>query len=55
MIWAGYVARMEVPVLVGLLEGKRPLGRSRSRWEDNIKFDLAEGGWGHGPDRVGLG
>ena len=27
-------------------EGKRPLGRSRCRWEDNIKMDLQEGGCG---------
>jgi hypothetical protein len=29
-------------VLVGRLEGKRPLGRPRCRWEDNIKMDLRE-------------
>ena len=29
-------------VLVGKPEGKRPLGRSRRRWEDNIKMDLEE-------------
>jgi hypothetical protein len=29
-------------VLVGRLEGKRPLGRPRRRWEDNIKMDLKE-------------
>jgi hypothetical protein len=29
-------------VLVGRLEGKRPLGRRRRRWEDNIKMDLGE-------------
>jgi hypothetical protein len=29
-------------VLVGRLEGKRPLGRRRNRWEDNIKMDLGE-------------
>jgi hypothetical protein len=44
---AGHVARMEevrgVPwVLVGKPEGKRPLGRPRRRWEDNIKMDLQE-------------
>jgi hypothetical protein len=33
-------------VLVGKPEGKRPLGRSRRRWEDNIKMDLQEMGWG---------
>ena len=31
-------------VLVGKPEGKRPLGRSRLRWEDNIKMDLQEVG-----------
>jgi hypothetical protein len=31
-------------VLVGRLEGKRPLGRTRRRWEDNIKLDLMEKG-----------
>ena len=33
-------------VLVGKLEGKRPLGRPRRRWEDNIKLDLQEVGGG---------
>ena len=33
-------------VLVGKPEGKRPLGRPRRRWEDNIKMDLQEVGWG---------
>jgi hypothetical protein len=33
-------------VLVGKPEGKRPLGRSRRRWEDNIKRDLREVGYG---------
>ena len=33
-------------VLVGTPEGKRPLGRPRRRWEDNIKMDLREVGWG---------
>jgi hypothetical protein len=33
-------------VLVGKPEGKRPLGRSRCRWEDNIKMDLQEVGGG---------
>jgi len=34
-------------VLVGKSEGKRPLGRSRRRWEDNIKMDLQEVGCGY--------
>jgi hypothetical protein len=47
MRWAGHVARMGVGrgayrVLVGRPEGKRPLGRPRRRWEDNIKMDLGE-------------
>ena len=45
MRWAGHVARMGEDrvvhrVLVGKPEGKRPLGRPRRRWEDNIKMDL---------------
>jgi hypothetical protein len=39
---------------VGKPEGKRPLGRSRRRWEDNIKMDLREIGWG-GMDWIDLG
>jgi hypothetical protein len=33
-------------LLVGKPEGKRPLGRPRCRWVDNIKMDLGEVGWG---------
>ena len=49
MRWAGHVARMGEGrgvhrVLVGKPEGKRPLGRPRCRWEDNIKMDLQEVG-----------
>ena len=48
---AGHVARMGEGrgvhrVLVGKPEGKRPLGRPRPRWEDNIKMDLREVGGG---------
>ncbi|KAJ4445713.1 hypothetical protein ANN_12398 [Periplaneta americana] len=48
--WAGHVARMgesrnAYRVLVRRLEGKRPLGRPRRRWEDNIKMDLREVGY----------
>jgi hypothetical protein len=51
--WAGYVARMGEErgvhrVLVGKPEGKRPLGRPRRRWEDNIKMDHQEVGGGRG-------
>jgi hypothetical protein len=51
MRWAGHVARMVggrnvYRVLVGKPEGKRPLGRPRLRWEDGIKMDLEEIGWG---------
>ena len=40
-------------VLVGKPEGKRPLGRPRSRWADNIRMDLQEVGCGH-MDWIGL-
>jgi hypothetical protein len=33
-------------ILVGKPEGKKPLGRPRCRWEDNIKMDIREIGWG---------
>jgi hypothetical protein len=33
-------------ILVGRPEGRRPLGRPRRKWEDNIKMDLQEVGWG---------
>jgi hypothetical protein len=47
MRWAGHVAhrgegRSVYRVLVGRPKGKRPLGRPRQRWEDNIKMDLSE-------------
>ena len=45
--WAGHVARMEegrsaLKILAGKPTGKRPLGRPRRRWEDNIRMDLEE-------------
>jgi hypothetical protein len=46
--WAGHVAYMGD--LVRKPEEKSPLERPRSRWEDNIKMDLQEVGWGHGLD-----
>ena len=64
MRWAGHVARMGEGrgvhrVLVGKPEGKRPLGRSRRRWEDNISMDVQEvgGGCGNGWSwlRIGTG
>jgi hypothetical protein len=50
MRWAGHVAQMgetrnESRILMGKPEGKRPLGRPRRRWVDNIKMDLKEIGW----------
>jgi hypothetical protein len=53
MRWAGHVARMGEDrgvyrVLVEKPEGKRPLGRQRRRWENNIKMDLQEVGGGGG-------
>ena len=58
MRWARHVARMGEgrdvhSVLVGKPEGKRPLGRPRRRWEDNITMDLQEMGGGCG-DRMEL-
>jgi hypothetical protein len=58
MRWAGHVVSMGVErgvhrVLVGKPEGKRPLGRPRRSWEDNIKMDLQEVGGGRG-DRMEL-
>jgi len=51
MRWAGHVARMlqgkgVYRVLVGKSEGNKPLTRTRFRWEDNIKMDLQEVGYG---------
>jgi hypothetical protein len=48
---AGHVARMEevrgaYNILVGRPEGRRPVGRPRRRWENNIKMDLREIGFG---------
>ena len=59
--WAGHVARMGerrgvYGVLVKKPEGKKPLGRPRHRWEDNIKVDLQEVRCGgYGLDRAGSG
>jgi hypothetical protein len=51
MIWEGHVARMgekrnAYRLLVGKPEGKRPLGRPRRRWVDNIRMYIGEVGWG---------
>ena len=56
--WMGHVVRMGerkgiYRVLVGKPEGKRPLGRCRHRWEDNIKMELQEVGCG-GMDGIEL-
>jgi hypothetical protein len=58
MRWAGYVARMGEErgvyrVLVGKPEGRRPLGRPRRRWMNNIRMDLQEVGCGY-MDWIGL-
>jgi hypothetical protein len=58
MRWAGQVARMgenrnSYKLLVGRPEGRRPLGRTRRRWVDNIRMDLGEMGSG-GVDWIGL-
>jgi len=59
MRWAGHVARMGEErgfcrALVGKLEGKRPLGRPRRRWVNNIRMDLQEVGIWTGLDWTGL-
>jgi hypothetical protein len=58
MRWAGNVARMGEKMngyrlLVGKPEGKRPLGRSRRGWVDNIRMNLGKVGWGD-VDWIGL-
>jgi hypothetical protein len=58
MRWAGHVVRKGAKrkaynILLGNTERKRPLGRLRRRWEDNIKMDLTEIGWG-GMDWIDL-
>jgi hypothetical protein len=58
MRWVGHVARMGESrgvygFLVGKPEGKRPLGRPRHKWENNIKMDLQEVGCG-GTDWIEL-
>jgi len=58
MRWAGHVARMGEErgvyrVLVGKPEGKRPMGRHRRRWVDNIMMGLQEVGCGY-MDWIGL-
>jgi hypothetical protein len=58
MRWAGHVVRMgekrnAYRLLVGKPEGKRPLGRPRRRWMDNIRMDLGEVGWSD-VDWIGL-
>jgi hypothetical protein len=56
--WVGNVARMGEKrivyrLLVGKPEGRRPLGRPRRRWVDNIRMNLVEVGWGD-VDWIGL-
>jgi hypothetical protein len=58
MRWSGHVARMgerrnAYRLLVGKPEGRRPLGRPRCRWLDNIRMDIVEMGWGD-VDWIGL-
>jgi hypothetical protein len=56
---AGHVARMEERkgahrTTVGKSKGRRPLGRHRRRWEDNIKMNVWEVGWAGGADWIHL-
>jgi hypothetical protein len=59
MRWVGYVSRMREKrtsysrLMVEKPEGKRPLGRPRRRWVDNIRMDLVEVGWSD-VDWIGL-
>jgi hypothetical protein len=59
MSWVGHVARMGEKrgvyrIFVGEPDGKRPFGRPRRRWEDNIKVDIQDVGLGeYGKDRAG--
>jgi len=58
MRWVGHVSRMGEEwgvyrVLLGKPEGKRPLGRPRRRWVDNVRMDLQEVGCGY-MDWIGL-
>jgi hypothetical protein len=58
--WSGHVAgigarRSAYRLLMGKTEGKRPHGRPRPRWEDNIRIDLQEVRWGNGLDWSGSG
>jgi hypothetical protein len=58
MRWADHVARIgekrnTYRLLVGKPEGKRPLGRLRHRWVDNISMELGEVGWSD-VDWIGL-
>jgi hypothetical protein len=51
MRWVGYVAHMRQSrgvyrLLMGKPEGKKPLGKPRRRWENNIKMDIQEVGCG---------
>jgi hypothetical protein len=59
MRWVGHVTcigekRNAYRILVGKPEGNRQLRRPRHRWEDNIRMDFREIGWG-GMDRIGTG
>jgi hypothetical protein len=49
----GVVYCIRYRLLVGKPEGKRPLGRPRRRWVDNVRIYLREVGWGD-VDRIGL-
>jgi hypothetical protein len=59
MRWVGHVARVGdvrdyFKIFIGKPKGRRPLGRPRHRWEDNIRMDLRELGWERGVDWMHL-
>jgi hypothetical protein len=52
-MWHAQEERKVYKVFVGNPEGKRPLRRPRRRWEDGIRMDLREIGWGDGLASIG--
>jgi hypothetical protein len=54
-MWHAWARREVYKVLVEKPEGKKPLGRPRRRWEDGIRMDLRDTGWGCGVDSADSG
>jgi hypothetical protein len=49
------IRRIACSILVKRPEGRKPLGKTRRKWEDNIKMDFKDVGWGYELDLSGLG